>query len=92
MRFCRVNFSEDYGLAAEGAVFDPKTLFGAPAPGPMPTPAPPPVMPDPMSPDALAARRKAMTDASQGGRTSTTLTSPAAGTIAGGGGTKSLGG
>lgn len=48
-----------------------KGLFGAPA---APTPPPPPVMPDPMSPDVMAAKRKAMTDAVASGRQSTTLT------------------
>jgi hypothetical protein len=55
---------------------DPKSIFGGggAALPPAPTVTPPPNMPDPNSPDALAARKLAMTKAMNGGRQSTQLT------------------
>lgn len=89
MRFARVNFSGDHGLAAAGAVFDPKSLFGS---APPPPPVPPPVaMPDPLSPDTLAAKRKATDDMSRSGRAATTLTKPAATQTLAAGGSDKLG-
>ena len=41
-----------------------------------PAPIPPPTMPDPMSPAALEAQRKAIADANLAGRQSTILTTP----------------
>ena len=66
-------------------------MFKPPAAPPPPTVIPPPTMPDPNSPDALAARRLAMAQANTGGRSSTILTtqagaggfSRASGTLAG---------
>jgi hypothetical protein len=70
-------------------------LFGkAPTPPPAPAVIPPPTMPDPNSPATLAARRKAIADASAGGRTSTILTTPGSrgqGTLAGSYGGSKLG-
>lgn len=67
----------------------------APAVAPAPVVASPPAMPDPQSPDALAARRTEMAKAQLGGRSATTLTSAAAragGTLAGSlGGNQKLG-
>lgn len=65
-------------------------MFKGPAMPATPAVTPPPVMPDPVSPAALAAKRDAMQKANQGGRTSTMLTTPLA---AGGGysGTKTGG-
>jgi hypothetical protein len=51
-------------------------MFKMPTPPTPPVPAPvlPPRMPDPTAPDALAAQRKAMLAAQQGGYSSTILT------------------
>lgn len=59
-------------------------LFKGPAPAQTPQPTPPPPMPDPLAPDVRAAQRKAMVEQGRDGRASTTLTTRAAGTIAGG--------
>jgi hypothetical protein len=64
-------------------------MFRAPTPPPTPTPLPPPTMPDPFGAASLEASRTAMAKASQGGRSSTILTtanSRGANTIAAGGG------
>lgn len=65
-------------------------LFSTPK---APTPEPPVRMPDPLSPDALDAKRRTMAAGAQGGRSSTTLTQPMAPTLASGtyGGTKAGG-
>lgn len=56
-------------------------LFKGPA---APAVKPPPPLPDPQAPEAMAAKRKAIASAMQGGRSSTVLTSaPAATTIGG---------
>lgn len=70
-----------------------KNMFGggASAPPPAPTPLPPPTMPDPQSPDTIAAGAKAAATAAKGGRNSTVLTNAgvrAAGTLAGSAGSK----
>lgn len=61
-----------------------------PTPPPAPTPLPPPTMPDPGSPEVMAAQRRTVAEAQQrSGRTSTILTTQgnrSRGTIAGGGG------
>jgi hypothetical protein len=64
-------------------LYDPRSLFGGGAPQPKLTA--PPVMPDPMSPDAMEAKRRAVAKAGEGGRQSTQLTTSAAagGTLAG---------
>jgi hypothetical protein len=71
----------------------PTVVVQPPPPTPAaPTPTPPPTMPDPFSPASQEAARKQQAQATQGGRSSTILTtagSRASGTIAGGyGGTK----
>ena len=62
-------------------------MFSKAQPTPtIPDPTPPPTMPDPNSPATLEARRKAIADASTGGRTATILTTAASrsgGTLAG---------
>lgn len=65
-------------------LWDPSSLFGSKQQPVTPTVIPPPTMPDPMSPDVLAARRKALSTAMQGGRQSTQLTTPLAAGMGGG--------
>lgn len=66
-------------------------IFGGPAAQPTPvtpTPTPPPPMPDPLAPAVREAQRVATAKATQGGRSSTILTTNASrsrGTIAGAG-------
>lgn len=79
-------------LAGGGGLLASKVLTPTPNIPPPPTPVSPPAMPDPNSPDALAARKASVAAAMSAGRASTNLTTSAplaaggtyAGTKAGG--------